>query len=103
MCRDELILKQTAVGLVTLDSKPEDASALLACFEGAVLSVYASSLHRDCHNDAAVFNTPAANWSRPKHPSPPRHRNTAAQPNVDTARMEAFLQQMVETAPRKPV
>jgi len=36
MCRDELILKQTAVGLVALDSPAEDASALLSCFEGTV-------------------------------------------------------------------
>ncbi|KAI8472635.1 MAG: casein kinase 2 substrate [Monoraphidium minutum] len=59
MCRDELVLKQTAVGLVTFGSSPEDAAALLACYE--------------------------------------------AQPNVDTPRIEAFLRQMAETAPRKPL
>ncbi|GBF98745.1 hypothetical protein Rsub_11151 [Raphidocelis subcapitata] len=59
MCRDELALKQAAVGLLRLDLPQEDAAALLACFE--------------------------------------------AQPNVDAARIQAFLQQMVETAPRKPL
>jgi hypothetical protein len=34
MCRDELVLKQTAVGLVTLDASPGDTAALLACYEG---------------------------------------------------------------------
>jgi hypothetical protein len=35
MCRDELALKQAAVGLVKLTSTQEDTAALLACFEGA--------------------------------------------------------------------
>ncbi|KIZ06064.1 hypothetical protein MNEG_1895 [Monoraphidium neglectum] len=59
MCRDELVLKQTAVGLVTLDASPGDTAALLACYE--------------------------------------------AQPNIDQPRLEAFWQQMAETAPRKPL
>lgn len=58
MCRDELALKQAAVGLLRLDLPQDDAAAVLACLE--------------------------------------------AQPNVDAARIQAFLQQMAETAPRKP-
>ena len=35
MCRDELILKQAALGVLSLDTAAGDAAALLACYEGA--------------------------------------------------------------------
>jgi hypothetical protein len=45
MCRDELLLKQAAVGLIKLDSTPDGIAPLLTCFEGASRRVAGAHTH----------------------------------------------------------